>query len=128
MAEARRGLERARRRRTAEASLASAFTELTRHIADYTNGPWPTAAPHGPAPSAYKAPAGPCALRQCESDPTQEQIERCVYVIWQRAAKVLHETAEHGGPFVFMARINFYRAVYGAIPRDRSLPGTTTDY
>ncbi|WP_425905439.1 hypothetical protein [Nitrobacter sp. TKz-YC02] len=32
---------------------------------------------------------------------------------WQRAAKVLHEAAEHGGPFVFMARINFYRAVYG---------------
>jgi hypothetical protein len=24
---------------------------------------------------------------------------------WQRAAKVLHEAAEHGGPFVFMARI-----------------------
>jgi hypothetical protein len=32
---------------------------------------------------------------------------------WQRAAKVLHEAAEHGGPFVFMARINFYRAVDG---------------
>ena len=30
---------------------------------------------------------------------------------WQRAAKVLHEAAEHGGPFVFMARINLYRAV-----------------
>jgi hypothetical protein len=35
---------------------------------------------------------------------------------WQRAAKVLHEAAEHGGPFVFMARINFYRAVYGDEP------------
>jgi hypothetical protein len=35
---------------------------------------------------------------------------------WQRAAKVLHEAAEHGGPFVFMARINFYRAVYGEKP------------
>jgi hypothetical protein len=23
---------------------------------------------------------------------------------WQRAARVLHEAAEHGGPFVFMAR------------------------
>jgi hypothetical protein len=29
---------------------------------------------------------------------------------------VLHEAAEHGGPFVFMARINFYRAVYGDTP------------
>jgi hypothetical protein len=28
----------------------------------------------------------------------------------------LHEAAEHGGPFVFMARINFYRAVYGEKP------------
>jgi hypothetical protein len=35
---------------------------------------------------------------------------------WQRAAKVLHEAAEHGGPFVFMARIGFYRAVYGDKP------------
>jgi hypothetical protein len=35
---------------------------------------------------------------------------------WQRAARVLHEAAEHGGPFVFMARINFYRAVYGDKP------------
>jgi hypothetical protein len=35
---------------------------------------------------------------------------------WQRAARVLHEAAEHGGPFVFMARINFYRAVYGDTP------------
>ena len=35
---------------------------------------------------------------------------------WQRAAKVLHEAAEHGGPFVFMARINLYRAVYGDTP------------
>ncbi|MDR6306376.1 hypothetical protein GGQ85_004107 [Nitrobacter vulgaris] len=35
---------------------------------------------------------------------------------WQRAAKVLNEAAEHGGPFVFMARINFYRAVYGDSP------------
>jgi hypothetical protein len=26
--------------------LASASSELTRRIADYTNGPWPTAAPH----------------------------------------------------------------------------------
>jgi hypothetical protein len=26
---------------------------------------------------------------------------------WQRAAKVLQQAAEHGGPFVFMARINF---------------------
>ena len=35
---------------------------------------------------------------------------------WQRAARVLQEAAEHGGPFVFMARINFYRAVYGDEP------------
>jgi hypothetical protein len=35
---------------------------------------------------------------------------------WQRAARVLQEAAEHGGPFVFMARINFYRAVYGDTP------------
>ena len=32
---------------------------------------------------------------------------------WQRAAKVLHEAAEHGGPFVFMARIVFHKAVHG---------------
>lgn len=32
---------------------------------------------------------------------------------WQLAAKVLHEAAEHGGPFVFMARIVFYKAVHG---------------
>jgi hypothetical protein len=32
---------------------------------------------------------------------------------WQRAARVLHEAAEHGGPFVFMARIVFYKAVHG---------------
>jgi hypothetical protein len=32
---------------------------------------------------------------------------------WQDAAKVLHQAAEHGGPFVFIARISFYRAVYG---------------
>jgi hypothetical protein len=31
---------------------------------------------------------------------------------------VLHEAAEHGGPFVFMARIGFYAAVYG----DKSPP------
>lgn len=35
---------------------------------------------------------------------------------WQRAAKVLHQAAEHGGPFVFIARISFYRAVYGDTP------------
>ncbi len=29
---------------------------------------------------------------------------------------MLHEAAEHGGPFVFKARINFYRAVYGDTP------------
>ncbi len=32
---------------------------------------------------------------------------------WQLAAKVLYEAAEHGGPFVFMARIVFYKAVHG---------------
>jgi hypothetical protein len=35
---------------------------------------------------------------------------------WQRAAKVLHQAAEHGGPFVFIARISFCRAVYGDTP------------
>ncbi|MCE3258156.1 MAG: hypothetical protein K0Q64_2239 [Nitrobacter vulgaris] len=35
---------------------------------------------------------------------------------WQLAARVLQEAAEHGGPFVFMARISFYRAVYGDEP------------
>jgi hypothetical protein len=29
---------------------------------------------------------------------------------------MLYEAAEHSGPFVFMARINFYRAVYGDTP------------
>jgi hypothetical protein len=47
---------------------------------------------------------------------------------WQRVAKRLQLAAEHGGPFVFMARIVFCKAVHGAIPRDRSLPGTTPDY
>jgi hypothetical protein len=32
---------------------------------------------------------------------------------WQLAAKVLHEAAEHGGPFVFMARIVFCKAAHG---------------
>ena len=35
---------------------------------------------------------------------------------WQRAARVLHEAAEHGGPCVFMARIVFYKAVFGETP------------
>jgi hypothetical protein len=35
---------------------------------------------------------------------------------WQRAAKVLHEAAEHGGPFVFIARIVFCKAVFGETP------------
>jgi hypothetical protein len=35
---------------------------------------------------------------------------------WQHAAQVLHQAAEHGGPFVFMARAAFYTAVYGATP------------
>lgn len=35
---------------------------------------------------------------------------------WQLAAKVLQVAAEHGGLFVFMGRINFYRAVYGEKP------------
>jgi hypothetical protein len=29
---------------------------------------------------------------------------------------VLQEAAEHGGPFVFMARIVFYKAVHGETP------------
>ena len=32
---------------------------------------------------------------------------------WQTAAKVLHQAAEHGGPFVFIARISFAKAVFG---------------
>ena len=37
---------------------------------------------------------------------------------WQRAEKVLHEAAEYGGPFVFMARIVFHKAVHGeTLPR-----------
>jgi hypothetical protein len=32
---------------------------------------------------------------------------------WQRAADALHQAAEHGGPFVFIARISFAQAVYG---------------
>jgi hypothetical protein len=35
---------------------------------------------------------------------------------WQRAARVLHQAAEYGGPFVFMARINFCRALHGDTP------------
>ena len=36
---------------------------------------------------------------------------------WQLAAKLLQEAAEHGGPFVFMAQIVFYKAVHGeALP------------
>jgi hypothetical protein len=41
---------------------------------------------------------------------------------WQRAAKVLYQAAEYGGPFVFMARINFYRAAYGDEPSPNSNP------
>ena len=32
---------------------------------------------------------------------------------WQRAADQLHTAAEHGRPFVFIARISFAKAVYG---------------
>jgi hypothetical protein len=32
---------------------------------------------------------------------------------WQRAADALHQAAEHGGPFVFIARISFATAVFG---------------
>jgi hypothetical protein len=35
---------------------------------------------------------------------------------WQRAADALHKAAEHGGPFVFMARISFYGALHGKSP------------
>lgn len=35
---------------------------------------------------------------------------------WQLAAKVLHQAAEHGGPFVFMARVVFAKAVFGEKP------------
>ncbi|MBN9147258.1 hypothetical protein [Nitrobacter sp.] len=35
---------------------------------------------------------------------------------WQHAAQELQLAAEHGGPFVFMARIGFYKAVYGSTP------------
>lgn len=36
--------------------------------------------------------------------------------LWQRAAKNLQLAAEHGGPFVVMARINFCKAVFGEKP------------
>ncbi|EAQ35514.1 hypothetical protein NB311A_17099 [Nitrobacter sp. Nb-311A] len=40
---------------------------------------------------------------------------------WQLAARVLQEAAEHGGPFVFMARVCFAKAVlFGEKPRRRS--------
>jgi hypothetical protein len=32
------------------------------------------------------------------------------------SARVLHEAAEHGGPFVFMAPIVFCKAVFGENP------------
>ena len=35
---------------------------------------------------------------------------------WQRAADALRKAAEHGGPFVFMARISFYGALHGKLP------------
>lgn len=35
---------------------------------------------------------------------------------WQLAARVLQEAAEHGGPFVFMARVCFAKAVFGEKP------------
>jgi hypothetical protein len=35
---------------------------------------------------------------------------------WQRAADALRKAAEYGGPFVFMARISFYGALYGRSP------------
>jgi hypothetical protein len=35
---------------------------------------------------------------------------------WQAAVKSLMMASEHGGPFVFISRISFYRAVYGETP------------
>lgn len=32
---------------------------------------------------------------------------------WQTAADVLHKAAGHGGPFLFIARISFAKAVFG---------------
>jgi hypothetical protein len=32
---------------------------------------------------------------------------------WQRAADALRKAAEHGGPFVFIARISFDKPVFG---------------
>lgn len=46
---------------------------------------------------------------------------------WQRAAKVLHQAAEHGGPFVFMARIIFYTAVHGDAQPPIGNPRPTKD-
>lgn len=45
---------------------------------------------------------------------------------WQIAAKVLHEAAEHGGPFVFVARIVFCKAVLGESRRRSAICKAST--
>jgi hypothetical protein len=41
---------------------------------------------------------------------------------WQNATAVLLKAAEHGGPFVMIARIAFSRALYGTIGIDPPPP------
>jgi hypothetical protein len=61
---------------------AAALAELARFIAGYSRGPRSrTVQP--PCPS--RPPAGPCALRGGSSEPTQEQIERRAFELWQQA-------------------------------------------
>jgi hypothetical protein len=63
----------------------SVFKKLARLIADHAQGPSLSSTLHGPALSAPRAPAGPCALSGSTSEPTQEQIERRSYELWQQA-------------------------------------------
>ncbi|WP_425905458.1 DUF2934 domain-containing protein [Nitrobacter sp. TKz-YC02] len=60
---------------------AAALAELVRYIAGYSRGPWPTTVP----PPSTSSPVGPCALSGSTSEPTQEQIERRSYELWQQA-------------------------------------------
>jgi hypothetical protein len=61
---------------------AAALAELARCIASYSRGLRATAVP---PPSTSSPSGGPCALRGSASDPTQEQIERRVFELWQKA-------------------------------------------
>jgi hypothetical protein len=62
---------------------AGALAELARFIAGYSRGPWSRTVP--PPSTAVLPPAWPCALRGSSSTPTQEQINRRAYELWQQA-------------------------------------------